>query len=312
MKMKHLVFIIGMIVMIGCVGAPTQTPQTQDDARDVATPDSAALMSDVFVEHAHKLPHKRISVIDFTEIDGTQSEVGKLLAEQIISHLSAIPDLKVIERKQLNKVFDEQKLGLTGVTVEDEHKIGKILNVDAIISGTVAHVGAYQEINARMIDATTGEIYAAFNHRQKATAGKQALANMPAPRRQTVDGEFDRRDVERRRHPTIRRLKEDFNRQLAAMRREDPRRYKLTVRTLRELEGLRRDHPRAYLLATEPPGSPKLRRARQQHPRRAEELSSLRRRLDPLVRTSPIYREILQIQRQKTMHRLKAKPYRQP
>ena len=310
--MKRWILIVSLFVAIGCAGAPQKMPEEPTVSDKVVSPDSAVLMCDVFVQHAHKLPNKRISVVDFTEVDGSVTEQGRLLAEQIISRLSASTDLKVIERKQLNKVFEEQKLGLTGVTVDEEVEIGKILNVDAIVSGTIAHVGEYEEINARMIDTTTGEIYCAFNHRRKTTDRIQNLASAPAPKQPAVDGRFDQRRNRRPHHPDIRRLKEEHKRQLAAMRREDPRRYEMTTRTMRELEGLRREHPKAYLLATEPPGSPRVSRAMRKHPKNADALRALRKRLHHVVRTSPAYREILRIQRQEIMHRLKGKPHRQP
>ena len=301
-----------MAVLTGCAGTPQQAATEKATVETDATRDSAAQMCDVFIKHAYQLPNKRISVVDFTGIDGSESREGKLLAEQIISRLSTVSDLKVIERKQLNKVFDEQKLGLTGVTVEDEHKVGRILNVDAIISGTIAHAGGYEEINARMIDSTSGEIYCAFNHRRKSLTHGKAPATAYPSKGQPDITKHQKKDRRPPPHPTMHHLKEEFNRQLAVMRRGNPRRYDETVRTLRELEGLRRQRPRAYLLATEPPGSPHVHRAIQKHPGRAGELASLRQRLQKITGCSPSYRKIVWIHRQETMHRVKGKPYRRP
>lgn len=43
----------------------------------------------------------------------------------------------VVERSKLNQVIKEQKLSLTGLTKEDEVKVGKLLNADVVVIGAV-------------------------------------------------------------------------------------------------------------------------------------------------------------------------------
>jgi hypothetical protein len=68
---------------------------------------------------------------------------------------------KVIERQLLNKVISEQKLSLTGMIDQTSaQKLGKLLGVDAIASGTITDLGESLRVNARLIDTSTGEIFA--------------------------------------------------------------------------------------------------------------------------------------------------------
>jgi hypothetical protein len=58
-------------------------------------------------------------------------------------------------------VIAEQKLSLTGVIDQTSaQKLGKVLGVDAIASGTVTDLGKSLRINARLIDTSTAVIFA--------------------------------------------------------------------------------------------------------------------------------------------------------
>ena len=134
--------LVGLLIY-GCASTASDSPArapadkifqakpTAGENSDGGEKDRAAILADVVSRHLHKLSNRRLTVTDFTEIDGGESEEGKPLAEQITTRLSQIEELRRVERRQLNKILDEQKLGLTGITVEDGQKIGQILNVDA-------------------------------------------------------------------------------------------------------------------------------------------------------------------------------------
>ncbi len=67
----------------------------------------------------------------------------------------------MIERQLLNRIITEQKLSLTGVIdPSSARQLGKILGVDAIVSGTITDLSKKLRINARLISTETGEIFA--------------------------------------------------------------------------------------------------------------------------------------------------------
>ena len=105
---------------------------------------------------------RRIAVLEFTDLQGQITNFGRYLSEELITRLYDSSKFKVVERQLLNKVIAEQKLSLTGVVdPASARKLGSVLGVDAIVSGTIADRGDSLKINARLIDSETGEVFSA-------------------------------------------------------------------------------------------------------------------------------------------------------
>jgi len=105
----------------------------------------------------------KIAVVEFTNLDGTVSAFGKFLAEELITRLFMVSPGKftVVERSQLQKVFKE--LGFQMIEVVDEttiKKLGKILGVDAIVTGSITDLGNTVKVNGRMISTETARVFA--------------------------------------------------------------------------------------------------------------------------------------------------------
>jgi TolB-like protein len=102
-----------------------------------------------------------IAVVEFTDLQGNITDFGRYLAEELITRLYDNEKFKVIERQQLNRVIAEQKLSLSGVIDPASAKqLGKILGVDAIVSGSTTNLAQSLKVNARLISTETGEIFA--------------------------------------------------------------------------------------------------------------------------------------------------------
>jgi curli biogenesis system outer membrane secretion channel CsgG len=88
---------------------------------------------------------------------------------------------KVIERQMLDNLLNELNLQGTGaVDPETTKKIGKVLGVEAIVTGTVLDVeDGMAEINARMIKTDTAEVLGSSSAEIRNT---WAAAPAPAPR----------------------------------------------------------------------------------------------------------------------------------
>jgi len=106
----------------------------------------------------------KIAVLDF-QMQGDQSapkDMGKIVAEWLITGLVETGRFDVIERRLLEKLMEEQKLGVTGaIDPTSAAQLGKILGVKTIVSGTVTSLEGYTEINARLINVDTASIVAA-------------------------------------------------------------------------------------------------------------------------------------------------------
>ncbi len=120
----------------------------------------SALSNQISTKMTEQKKHT-IAVIEFSDLQGNVTNFGRFLSEELITKLFETGKFKVIERQLLDKVIEEQKLSLQGVVEpESAKKLGKILGVDAICSGTITDLGQSLEINARLISTQTGEIVA--------------------------------------------------------------------------------------------------------------------------------------------------------
>lgn len=90
---------------------------------------------------------KRIAVYDFdyksvrgdvVEVYGSDKDVGAQAANRIISRLVGKGSFEVIDRNQIDNLMKEQNLKFSDrFDPRDAPKLGKLLNVDAIITGSV-------------------------------------------------------------------------------------------------------------------------------------------------------------------------------
>ncbi|MBW1821352.1 MAG: hypothetical protein JRI92_06240, partial [Deltaproteobacteria bacterium] len=120
----------------------------------------------------------KIAVLDF-ELKGSGFEtedMGAIVAEWFITAFVKDGRFDVIERGLLKKILNEQKLGMSGILDETTAtKIGKLLGVKIIISGSVLKLQNILEINARIIDVETASIIAAESVKSSAAVRLQDL-----------------------------------------------------------------------------------------------------------------------------------------
>lgn len=105
----------------------------------------------------------KIAVMDFQQ-NGTfdSADVGKIVAEWLTTSLVETGRFDVIERRLLQQLIEEQKIGKSGlVDPGSASKLGRLLGVKTIVSGTVQSYGGIYEINARLINVETGSIITA-------------------------------------------------------------------------------------------------------------------------------------------------------
>jgi TolB-like protein len=102
-----------------------------------------------------------VAVVEFTDLQGNVTDLGRFLAEELVTRLGDLEKFRVIERQLLAKIIAEQKLSLTGVVDPASAKqLGKILGVDAIVAGSVTNLAQSVRVNARLISTETGEVFA--------------------------------------------------------------------------------------------------------------------------------------------------------
>lgn len=124
----------------------------------------------------------KIAVLDF-ELRGDNfktKDMGGIVAEWFTTALVQDGRFQVVERAMLKKLIEEQKLGMSGLIDESSSAhLGKILGVKTIISGSVLQFQDTIEINARIINVSTGSIVAAENLRSNTSDNlKEAIGRL--------------------------------------------------------------------------------------------------------------------------------------
>ena len=103
----------------------------------------------------------KIAIMEFPDLHGSVSELGKFIPEELTTRLFMTKRFEVVERSLLNKVLEEQNLGISGlVDASSAAQIGKMLGVEAIVTGTITDMGNMLRINARIIATETASVFA--------------------------------------------------------------------------------------------------------------------------------------------------------
>jgi curli biogenesis system outer membrane secretion channel CsgG len=127
---------------------------------------------------------KRIAVARFEDKSGAgYANIGKGVADMLVTALVKSGKFSVIERQELEKVFAEQRLGNSGaVTPETAAKVGRVLGVELLVIGSITEFGisdraiaggmklfgaglgtksARAVVDLRLVNSSTGEIIVA-------------------------------------------------------------------------------------------------------------------------------------------------------
>ena len=147
---------------------------------------------------------KRIAVFDFEDKSKhrfrwwTGQSVGEGMSDMLVTALVKTGRYQIFERQEINKIIEEQKLGMSGlVTQQSAAQVGKMLGVEVAIFGAVTEFGHTQQttggrlkkkafglgissskatvaVDVRFVNTKTGEIVSAENVRK--AKSKKGLA----------------------------------------------------------------------------------------------------------------------------------------
>ena len=111
-------------------------------------------------ESASQLERPKVAILSFSYADGRKSPGGNIVSERLTTRIVKLKKLQVIERQLLDKVLQELHLETTGVVdAETTKQLGKVLGVDAIITGSLLDIENNKvEVNARVIKTDTAEV----------------------------------------------------------------------------------------------------------------------------------------------------------
>ena len=107
---------------------------------------------------------KTIAVVDFTDLQGNVTELGRFLAEEFSAALvDAGKGFEVVDRIHLKSILKEHKLSATGlIDPATARKLGKIAGVGAIVTGTITPFGERVRISVKVLATETAKVICAF------------------------------------------------------------------------------------------------------------------------------------------------------
>jgi TolB-like protein len=105
---------------------------------------------------------RRVTVVDFTDLNGNALELGRAIAEEIASTLVTIgKPLETIDRSSLAALMREHKLNSSGlIDPTTTREFGRISGVDVIVTGTITLLDSTIRIKLKGIDVKTATMVA--------------------------------------------------------------------------------------------------------------------------------------------------------
>ena len=129
-------------------------------------------------------------MLDFTDLQGSSSELGRYIAEQLsVDLVMGKHDFAVLDRANLKSILAEHKLTAEGlVNPDNAKKLGEFAGVDALIVGNIIPINSNIDLTVKIITTDTAEIVGAAKGRFKSDATvQQFLANSIAESRSGDD-----------------------------------------------------------------------------------------------------------------------------
>jgi hypothetical protein len=104
---------------------------------------------------AEKLRPIRVAVFDVDVLKGVEVE-GAALTDQLVTMLSVMPQVTVLNRDEIKKVAEEHQIALSGlVDTSSAVKVGKFLSAQYIIVGRASKIGQTFYLVLRIVDVET-------------------------------------------------------------------------------------------------------------------------------------------------------------
>ncbi|MDE2293226.1 MAG: hypothetical protein KGL53_14180 [Elusimicrobia bacterium] len=141
-------------------------------------------------------PKRRIGVVDFENKTKYGQRLGDVASDILVTELTKTGRFVVVERDKLDKIMAEQKLQSSGaIDPRTAVKMGKILGLNAIVTGAVSEFGVKTEgsdyllvqskretaeatVDVRVVDAETGQVLLADSGQGVAKSGKGSFLGL--------------------------------------------------------------------------------------------------------------------------------------
>jgi TolB-like protein len=215
MNPKRFITATVCILMCGKLFAQTATMDTE-----------LAALTEKLAAQIKDHGKKKVAVIDFTDLQGGSSELGRYIAEELtVNFVTGKREFSVLDRANLKSILAEHKLTATGlVDPENAKKLGMFAGVDAIILGNIVPLNQNIELTAKVITTDTAEIIGAARSRFKADETVQQLLS-----RATTEATGGNSDAPKKEEPKVVKSFGDLRVELPPLRIVNGTQFLLTI-----------------------------------------------------------------------------------
>lgn len=107
---------------------------------------------------------KTVAVVDFTDLEGNPTRLGRFLAEEVsVDLVEVAKGYDVIDRTRLNVLLQEHRLAARGlIDPQTAKKLGQIAGADALVTGIMTPLGETVRVALKVLDTDTAKTIAAI------------------------------------------------------------------------------------------------------------------------------------------------------
>jgi len=100
---------------------------------------------------------RALAVVDFTDLDGNATQLGRFLAEEFSVVLSSASwSVEIIDRTHLKTLVQESKLSSTGlIDPKTARELGRIAGAQALVTGTITPLGDEVRLTIKVLSTET-------------------------------------------------------------------------------------------------------------------------------------------------------------
>lgn len=168
-----IVMAVSMLLLAGCYQTSPNTYEIhplrawkehkEKEAEQQALEAAQKEIKTLSISMAEKIANsgkKKIAVVDFLDLQGNITELGRYLAEEFSVGLAgANKGFEVIDRTYLKSILKEHKLSLTGlIDPATVKKFGRISGADAIVIGLTTPLGDIVRVTVKVLDTETARV----------------------------------------------------------------------------------------------------------------------------------------------------------
>lgn len=101
-----------------------------------------------------------VAVLGFESSDARQKPTAAEVTELLGAYLGNNPEIILVERAEIDRIFGEQTLGLSGLTSPDSAaKVGQLLGAKALITGRIIPTGDQTLLVAKIMSTETSRVF---------------------------------------------------------------------------------------------------------------------------------------------------------